>query len=146
MVKTVSPGSIDAVFLYNPDAETPVNASNPLPVRPQRAEATARLLSAAADVNATVVKASSGVIYTIEGWNAAVITYLKLYDKATTPSDADTPRRTILLPANTRFALDFPRGLLFAAGIGFRLTTGRADNDTNAVAADAVLALNIDYT
>ena len=110
------------------------------------AKSTDRLLSAANTVNATIVKATPGVIFSIEGFNAATITYLKLYDKATTPDENDTPKRTIYLPASLRFQIDFGRGLNFVNGISYRMTTAGADNSTAAVAAAAVLAMNIDYT
>lgn len=107
---------------------------------------TARLLSAAGSVNATNVKASAGRIYSIQGQNvSANARWLKLYDKATAPSDADTPRKSIILPGGTAFALDWAVGLSFANGIGYRLTTGSADNDTGALTAGDVLGLNIDY-
>jgi hypothetical protein len=109
------------------------------------ANLTARLLSAANSDNATVVKAAKGKIYIITGWNAATVSYLKLYDKATAPASTDTPRHTEYLAASQKFQLNFPNGLQFASGIGYRLVTGSADNDTGAVAAAAVLGLNIDY-
>lgn len=110
------------------------------------ARSTARLLSAANTANPTIVKASPGAVYSIEGFNAGTITYLKLYDKATAPDENDTPKRTIYLPANLRFQIDCGRGLNFASGISYRMTTAAADNSTAAVASGAVLAMNIDYT
>lgn len=108
---------------------------------------TSRLVSAANSDNATVVKASAGRLFKIDGYNAAAsVRWLKLYDKATAPSAADTPRRSIALPASSRFELNFTDlGLAFAAGIGFRLVTGSADADNTAVTAADVLGLNLDY-
>ena len=106
---------------------------------------TARLLSALNTDNATLVKAAAGKIFSITGWNAATVSYLKLYDKATAPASTDTPLHTEYLKASDKFQLQFPRGLAFPTGIGYRLVTGSADNDTGAVGAAAVLALNIDY-
>ena len=108
-------------------------------------ELVTRLLSAANSDNATIVKAAPGRIYSITGWNAAAVTYLKLYNKATAPASTDTPLHTEYLAASQKFQLSFPRGLNFTAGIGYRLVTGVADNDATAVAAAAVLGLNIDY-
>lgn len=110
------------------------------------ARGTHRLLSAANTVNATLVKGSPGKVFTISGFNAGTITYLKLYDKATAPAETDTPRRTIYLAANTSFHHDFAGGQMFHAGIGYRMTTAAADNSTAAVASAAILALNIDYS
>lgn len=110
------------------------------------AQNTHRLVAAAASVNATLVSAFAKQLYSIDCFNGAVVTYLKIYDKATAPTEADTPRRTIYLPANARVQLEWKEGLLLSRGLGFRLTLLGADGDTGAVAANAVLALNLDYT
>jgi hypothetical protein len=121
---------------------------------PQSVEApgpalTARLLSSANTTNGTNVKASAGKVYGIQGYNAvAAVTYLKLYNKATTPTvGTDTPVKTFALPPSSAFALDWARGYEFTTGIGFGLTAtgGGADNSTTAVASGDVLGLNIDY-
>ncbi|MCA1831226.1 MAG: hypothetical protein LC750_00500 [Actinobacteria bacterium] len=108
---------------------------------------TARLLSAAASTNATNVKGSAGRVYCIQGHNAAAaFRYLKLYNKATSPTvGTDTPVRTIALPPGASFVLDFPLGYSFATGIGYGLTTAAADADTGALTAGDVICLNIDY-
>ena len=41
-------------------------------------------------------------------------------------------------------ALAFPHGKLFGTGLSFRLTTGAADNDANAVAANEII-VNMSY-
>lgn len=111
------------------------------------AQQTARLLSAANTTNDTLVLGRPGRVYGVGGFNAGTITYLKLYDKATAPVvGTDTPRRTIYLPANTAFQIDFANPLHFAQGIGYGMATAGADNSTAAVASGAVLALNIDYS
>ncbi len=109
--------------------------------------ATQRLLSSAASTNATLVKNAAGRMYAIQGYsNAGTVIYLKLYNKATTPTvGTDTPIKTLALPPQAAFAFDFPAGYAFATGLGFGLTAGSADNDTTAVAAGDVLALNVDY-
>ncbi len=110
------------------------------------AQSTARLLSAANTNNATSVSNGFTKVYGIGGFNAGTVSYLKLYDKGSAPVAADTPRRTIYLPANVAFQLDFVNPLTFSKGLGYRIVTGVADADDTAVAAAAVLALNIDYT
>lgn len=145
----------ERVVLFTSPADTttgvdvPVNSTNPLPVSLETAgiESVHRLLSAANSENATSVKASAGVLFKLEGWNAGTVTYLKLYNKASTPSEADTPLATFYLPASLKFDIDFgPGGLTMGTGIAYRLVTGNADNDDTAVAAAAVLALNVLYT
>lgn len=111
----------------------------------ERSASTARLLSAANSTNATVVKASAGRVTSITGWNAAAVSYLKLYDKATTPDEADTPRHTEYLAASQKFQLTWTKALNFANGISYRIVTDGADNSTASVATAAVLAMNIDY-
>lgn len=109
------------------------------------ATAVERLLSAANTVNATLVRAGNTRVLRISGWNAAAVTYLKLYDKATAPAETDTPVATIYLAASLTFDEQWPNGLSFQKGLGYRLTTAAADNSTAAVAAAAVLAMNIAY-
>lgn len=107
---------------------------------------THRLLSAAASVNATLVIARETVVTTIEGYNArGSAVYLKLYDKATAAAETDTPRKTIYLPASAYFHHEYGRGIEFAAGLSYRMTTAAADNSTAALTAADILALNIDY-
>lgn len=108
---------------------------------------TSRIVSAAATTNATSAKASAGRVYAIHGYNAAAtLRYLKLFNKASAPTvGTDVPVKTIVLPPSTAFALDFPLGYSFAAGIAYALTTGSADNDTGALTSGDVLGLNVDY-
>jgi hypothetical protein len=99
---------------------------------------TSRILSAAADTNATSAKASPGPLYSVKGFNAAgAARYLKFYDKASA--------LTIYLPASTAFALDWPMGRFFAVGIAYGMVTAGADNSTAALTAGDVLALNVEY-
>lgn len=112
---------------------------------PLRATNTSRIVSAAASTNATSAKASAGTVLQITGYNAAASArFLKFYDKATAPTvGTDAPRKTIYLPATSAFAIDCRDA--YATGIAYALTTGVADNDTGALTAADVLALNVDY-
>lgn len=109
---------------------------------------TARLVSAANSVNATVVKAGAGNIFRIAGYNAAAaVTYLKIYNKATAPTvGTDTPVMTIALAPQADFVHEFNNGYVFTTGIGYGLTTGSGDSDTTAVAAAAVVGMCINYS
>jgi hypothetical protein len=101
----------------------------------------------AATTNATVVKASVGVISDIVvSNNAASPRYFKLYSKATAPTvGTDTPLKTILIPANSTVAISFaPFGLRVTTGIGYALTTGITVADVAAVGANE-MAVNISY-
>lgn len=102
-----------------------------------------RVISAAS-TNATSVKASAGQVY---GWAAynlnAAARYLKLYNKASSPTvGTDTPVMTILIPGNTAGAgtnIEMPNGIAFGTGIAMAITTGIADADTGAVAANEIV-------
>jgi len=100
-------------------------------------------LVSAATVNATLVKGAAGKLMSLTAWNLnAAVRYLKIYNKATAPSEADTPVYVIPIPASatgngTVVALP-PEGAAFALGIGYRVTTGAADADVAAVAANEI--------
>lgn len=92
-------------------------------------------------VTGAVAKAAAGRLY---GWhlsNAAVAAaYVKVYDKATAPTQADTPVLTLAIPASgVAFATIGP-GIAFAAGISIRATTAMADNSTAAPTANDIVA------
>jgi hypothetical protein len=99
----------------------------------------------AANQDSQVVKAGPGQVY---GWQlfntAAAARYVKLYDKATAPTAADTPRKRVMLPAGGGAVIPNPVGAVYASGVAFRITTGAADADTGAAAANDVL-VNCDY-
>ena len=104
-----------------------------------------RLLSSAATTNATLIKASAGRLFLIVGRNnVASIRYLKFYNKASAPTvGTDVPVLTIALDASSRFEIDLnPYGQFFTTGIAFAITGAVADNDTTAIAAADILALN----
>lgn len=107
---------------------------------------TYRLLSSGANVAAVNIKATAGTLFAISGENAnAAKRYLKIYNKATAPSEADTPIRTEVLPAQSTFFFSWPKGYAMATGIGMRITTAAADADTGALTAGDILTLNLDY-
>jgi hypothetical protein len=111
------------------------------------APSTYRLLSAAATTNGANVKSSAGTVKGIQGFNnKASAVFLKLYNKATSPTvGTDTPVKTIYLPASAAFAFDFGTGIAFATGISIALTGAGADADTTALASGDIVALNVDY-
>ena len=104
-----------------------------------------RTLSAAS-TNATSVKASAGQLYGWYLYNAnAAVRYLKFYNKASAPTvGSDTPVMTIPIPAGAAANVEFSQGIAFGTGLAFALTTGVADSDTAAVAANEII-LNLLY-
>lgn len=106
---------------------------------------THKLLSAAT-TNATALKTTPGQV---GGWyifNANAATrYVKLYNKASSPTvGTDTPVWVIAVPAGGAANMEWTNGLAFPIGIAYATTTGIADADTAAVAAND-LAINLAY-
>jgi hypothetical protein len=115
--------------------------------RAVKPNAVSRIPSSANSTNATSAKASAGTVHSINGFNAsAAVTYLKLYRKASAPTvGTDVPYVTLALPALLPFEFSFD-SLYFTTGIAYGLTTDAADAGTTAVAAGAILGLNVVYS
>lgn len=102
-----------------------------------------RCLSAAS-TNATSLKASAGTLYALVATNTnAAVRYLKFYNKATSPTvGTDTPVFTFAIPGNAAgagFSINLDPGAQFGTGIAYAITTGAADSDTAAVAANEII-------
>ena len=84
------------------------------------------------------LKASAGQVF---GWYlfnaAAAARFVKFYDQAAAPTvGTDTPLFTLGLPAGAAANVEFVHGIAFANGIGLGATTGVADANTGAPAAN----------
>lgn len=98
------------------------------------------------------VKASAGTLYSIDAMNmTASVLYLKIYDNtaAGTTVGTTTPVLTYVLPTNgdtngCGMVKNIPQGLAFATGITVAVTTGLADSNTGAPAANAAI-VNLGY-
>lgn len=128
---------------------TDVSTSAPLPV--QEIPGTANGCSnyyrtSTASTNGVNIKASAGKVYSIVATNTnAAVRYLRLYNTAGAPTVGTTSTVFgIALPAGGGFSQTFPTGITFGTGIAMSLTTGAADTDTGAVAADDI-KVNITY-
>lgn len=90
-----------------------------------------------------VIKASPGTIYEfhVSNINAITIRYLKIYNKATAPTETDTPIRTIALPTGGVPVLFnySDHGLEFTAGISIRCVNEQADSGTTGATANEVI-------
>lgn len=94
------------------------------------------------------VKATAGQVYSIYAFNAATTKrYLKVYN-ATAASVAvgtTTPDLTFVIPTDGSTGggifLKWPQGLAFGTAITIAATTGLADNDTGAPAANDVIVM-----
>lgn len=91
------------------------------------------------------VKGSAGQLYGYDLFNlSSSARYVKFYDLAAAPTSSNTPVRRLLVPAGGGVVRLLGLGLVFANGIGFRITTGYADGDTGTITAGDVL-VNLDY-
>lgn len=121
-----------------------VNASGGLQVTPVPHTAggltISRLLSAAT-TNATSAKGSAGQVFGWYLYNAnAAVRFFKLYNKATAPTvGTDVPVLTIPIPPGSGANVEYSHGIAFATGIAYAITTGVADADTGAVAANEIV-------
>ena len=92
------------------------------------------------DETGVVVKNVAGGLYGFlvinSGGNAR---FVKFYNKATAPTNADTPLLTVPVQAVDYVVFAPPWGIPFTAGIGLRATTGVADNDVGAPGANDVV-------
>lgn len=133
------------------DGKTPALVSGATPVIP--VTPTTAFTSSAATTNATSTKASAGTVWNINATNInAAARYLKLYNKASAPTvGTDVPVLTLPIASGLTASGAIPplnlgaNGLQFSIGIAWALTTGAADSDTGAVAADEI-KVAISYT
>ena len=107
-----------------------------------------RLPAAAATTNPTSVKTSAAKLALVMGFNAATsVRYLKIFNKNAAPTiGVDTPMLNLPMPPSQLFRFDMSDiGVHLASGLAFAITAGSADKDTQVVAANDILGLNIIY-
>lgn len=94
-------------------------------------------LISANTTNAAVVKASAGRLI---GWSVyndnAATRYVKFHNQTTTPTAGSGVVMTLAIPSKQVREMQLPGGIGFATGIAITTTTGIADNDSAAVAAN----------
>jgi hypothetical protein len=104
-------------------------------------------LISAATTNATSVSTTANTLlygYYISNTNAAV-RYVKFYNKASAPTvGTDTPVLVLAIPGSGAANVSFSAGINFTTGLAFATTTGAADSDTAAVAANEII-VNLVY-
>jgi len=102
----------------------------------------------AASTNATVLKsapASIGLITVFHISGGGVDNkFVKIYNKATTPTASDTPILTLVVHNNQTTAIVPSIPLFLSEGLSYRMTANYADSDNTAVAAGE-LAINLAY-
>lgn len=132
-------GKSEIVLGASPQADDRVNLTGGLDAAgtAQYDAAGKNLRIADTQVTATSVKGTAGRLLSlsIEN-NAAAVRFVKIYDKATAATQADTPVLTYKLIASSSRDIPLPsHGLSFLAGIQVRGTVLLADNDTTAPTA-----------
>jgi hypothetical protein len=70
----------------------------------------------------------------IFGNDNAAMAWAKIYDIASEPTSATIPAFVLPIPGGTGGSFVFPQGLTFNAGLAWRATANRADDDNNAPA------------
>ena len=102
--------------------------------------ASTRHLIAAATTNLANVKNAAGRVL---GWSLANTTaawvYLKFHNLTTVPVAGAAVFLTVGIPPNGKSEVMLPAGIAFSTGIGISTTTGAADTDTVAVAANSIV-------
>lgn len=97
--------------------------------------------------NATSVSATANTVlygYYISNTNSS-FRYVKFYNKASAPTvGTDTPVLVLAIPGSGAANVSFPAGINFTTGLAFATTTGAADSDTGAVAANEII-VNLVY-
>lgn len=105
---------------------------------------TTSTLNSAATTNATSLKATAGMVFSISVFNASAATkYFRLYNKASAPTvGTDVPILIVAVPATSSKEIVFPgTGLKMATGIAYAVTGGATVADATAVAAADVLLM-----
>lgn len=117
--------------------------------RQKKPNTISRMPSSAASNNATLAKAGAGDLFAVQAHNTtASVIFLKLYNKASAPTvGTDVPVKTLALAPGASLGASavWANGLYFSTGIAYALTAGAADSDATAIAAGAVVGLNLDY-
>ena len=140
------------VKVMNSNNNGRATSGNSSPVVPPAAASTWHLVSAAS-TNATSVKGSAATLFSCQLGNIdSTVVYLKIYNKATSPTvGTDTPVKTLIIPkaataadgagSNITFG---PGGLALGTGFAAAITAGITVADTTAVSASKVI-INCDY-
>jgi len=94
-----------------------------------------------ATTNLGFIKIGGGSIYAINlhNKNTSSAAYLRIFDKASAPVDADTPLVTLTIPAVGTLNMELPIGLTFKLGLGFNITADPTNADATAVVAEDVV-------
>ena len=101
----------------------------------------------AASTTATNVTTRKTRLLSIDVQNkGAAAAYLRLYDKATTPSPgSDTTKMTFMVPAGGGKVNEKNMALEFASGFGYAITGASGDTDSTNVTNANEVVVNFEY-
>lgn len=118
-----------------------VTTSNPFPVQ-VTGPALSVFRTASGSNSGSIIKGSAGVVKNIFVGNldATHNAFLKLYDKPTAPTSADTPLFVFHVGPTQQFGMPIPEGIPFLTGISVRFTQGAPDNDNTPPVAGTITA------
>lgn len=94
------------------------------------------------NTTAVILKSTGGTVYSVDAFNnGASIAYVKLYNASSATCGSGTPQARYMIPYGTSssgggFNVSNINGDAYANGIVMCITTGIADNDTTAPAAN----------
>jgi|TARA_R110002020_G_scaffold75935_4_gene192985 hypothetical protein len=94
----------------------------------------------AASTNLDFIKKGGGSVYAINLHNnTSSDMFVRLFDKASAPVNADIPAAIFCIAADSYLDVSLPIGIAFKLGIGMNLTTGSANGNASAVGAGDVV-------
>jgi hypothetical protein len=97
-----------------------------------------------------VIKNSAALLTSITASNlSGSMRYLRIYNKATAPTDSDDASGSVFLyiiplQANSTITMSYPSPVSFGSGLAIRATVGVASGDTNAPGSNEVV-VNVAY-
>ena len=97
------------------------------------------------NVNAVSITSKHAIVYSIDAFNnSTTLAYLKLYNSSSATCGSGTPQARYMIPfgassAGGGFNLSNINGDAYVNGLTACITTGIADNDTGAPAANAYI-------
>lgn len=94
------------------------------------------VLSATATGTTTTTAATTLYNLTISNQNASTDFWVKVYNKATAATQADTPVLRLFVNAQDFKDINFPKGIALSAGLSIRCTTEAADAGTTAAGSN----------
>lgn len=94
------------------------------------------VLSATATGTTTLTAAATLFNLSVSDQHATTDFWVKIYDKATAATQADTPVQRIFVNAQDLKNIEFPRGLALANGLSIRCVSEAADSGTTAAGSN----------